>query len=235
MAADPRQSNADPAEAAGGAEDGDADVVDFNALHAALGDLPPAPPSSSSPSISESQGKNSATYSSSRPHTIPPTRAPVADPNAPSIVIADDPPPQSAPAPHVNMTAQMTIPMGSPILSGVGAVSPGPMPVAPQRPTTPNHHFDPPRHPAADNVQQTIHMPGRPIAPPRRPRSPTMVVRVRGPSSTKKVLVFVMMLLLVVGIGLVILIVLRPGGIGLDSLPNGKPAPTFSPAPPKKP
>lgn len=218
-------------------DDGTADVVDFNALHAALGDLPP-PPTSSTPNLGgavTSDGKNNATYASARPHTIPPTRAPAVDPHAPSIVVADDlgPPPSSVPnmpigtptAPIV-ASAQMTIPMGSPIMSGVGAVSPGPMPVAPLgRPPSPSHPFDP-RFPAQDAVQQTMHMPGRPVAPiPRRPRAPTMVVRARGPSGKKKALVFIGMLLLVVGIGLGVIIVVQPAGLNLDVI-LGRPAAT---------
>src|SRR5690606_27710444 len=66
------------------------DVVDFDALHAALGDLPP-PPTSSSPMVGESQGRSSATYASARPHTIPPTRAPDADEvNAPPVIVQTD-------------------------------------------------------------------------------------------------------------------------------------------------
>jgi hypothetical protein len=212
-------------------DDGGADVVDFNALHAALGDLPP-PPTSSTPNVSSvatSDGKNNATYVSARPHTIPPTRAPVTDLHAPSIVVADDftgPAPSSMP--NMPLTpgapgAQMTIPMGAPGLGGVGAVSSGSMPIAPlNRPASPGHHFDP-RYPAQDNVQQTMHMPGRPIAPiPRQTRSPTMVVRTRGPSGTKKALVFIFMLLLVVGVGIGVIIVLQPAGLSIDTL-LGKP------------
>jgi len=123
--------------------------------------------------------------------------------------------------------AQMTIPMGSPIMSGVGAVSPGPMPVAPiHRPPSPSHPFDP-RYPAQDNVQQTMHMPGRPIAPiPRRPRSPTMVVRARGPSGKKKALVFIGMLLLVVGVGIGVIVVVQPAGLSIETI--------FGKAPPKR-
>ncbi|MBX3228141.1 MAG: hypothetical protein KIT84_27050 [Labilithrix sp.] len=211
-------------------EEEKADVVDFDALHAALGDIPP-PPTSSTPALAEatSGGKNNAQYSSARPHTIPPTRAPAVDMNAPSIVIADDVPPTSQPnMPAAAAAAQMTIPMGSPILSGVGAVSPGPMPVAVRAPSASHPGFDGPRHPANDAVQQTMHMPGRPIAPPRRPRSPTMVVHARGPSRAKKMLVFFAMLLFVVGVGVAVLAFVRPGGIGIEGF-GKKPAPTFSP------
>jgi hypothetical protein len=205
----------------GGADDdGGGDVVDFNALHAALGDLPP--PSSSAPVLGAvtSDGKNNATYASARPHTIPPTRAPAVDPNAPSIVVAEDAlPPASVPNIPLNAAAQMTIPMGSPILSGVAAMSPGPMPVA-------GHGFDP-RYPAQENVQQTMHMAGRPVAVapiPRRPRTPTMVVRPRGPSGKKKAFVFIAMLLLVVGVGVGLIAVLQPAGLSLDSILGKSPS-----------
>lgn len=231
MAAEQDSSGSGADGAASAEDDSGGDVVDFNALHAALGDLPP-PPTSSTPNLgtTDSSGKNNAQYASARPHTIPPTRAPAAaDLNAPSIVVADDPP-QSVPnmpiANPVNPAAQMTIPMNSPILSGVGAVSPGPMPVAGQlgRPPSPSHPFDP-RYPASDNVQQTMHMPGRPVAPiPRRPRSPTMVVRARGPSGKKKALVFIAMLLLVVGIGVGIIVVVQPAGLNLDVILGRSPA-----------
>jgi hypothetical protein len=212
-------------------DDGGADVVDFNALHAALGDLPP-PPTSSTPNVSSvatSDGKNNATYASARPHTIPPTRAPVTDLHAPSIVVADDftgPAPTSVP--NMALTpgapgAQMTMPMGGPGM-GVGAVSSGTIPVAPlNRPASPSHHFDP-RYPAQDNVQPTMHMPGRPIPPiPRQARNPTMVVRTRGPSGKKKALVFIAMLLLVVGVGIGVIIVVHPAGLTIETL-LGKPA-----------
>lgn len=210
-------------------EDDKADVVDFDALHAALGDIPP-PPTSSTPVVSEAQssGKNNATYASARPHTIPPTRAPVVDMNAPSIVIADEV--QSRPNIPVAHN-QMTIPMGSPMLSGVGAVSPGAMPVA--RPPSPSHPgYDAPRFPANEAVQQTMHMAGRPVPLPRRPRSPTMVVRPRGPSSKQKVLVFLAMLFLVVGLGIAALAVLRPGALGIEGIPGMK---TATPPPPPPP
>lgn len=240
MAAEQDSSGSSAEDGAANAEDDApaADVVDFNALHAALGDLPP-PPTSSTPNLSgaaTSDGKNAATYASARPHTIPPTRAPAVDPNAPSIVVADDvvavPPSSSVPNMPAAASSQMTIPMGSPIMSGVGAVSSGPMPIAPLvRPPSPSHPFDP-RYPAQDNVQQTMHMPGRPVAPiPRRPRSPTMVVRARGPSGKKKALVFIGMLLLVVGIGVGIILVVQPAGLNIDAL-FGKPAaPAPAPAP----
>jgi hypothetical protein len=117
-----------PAEA-----DADAGAVDFDALHAALGDplaldelppvssshgahgaheaaaVPPPPPrAKSSPALAESSGRSSATYASARPRTIPPTRASVEDPNVPPVIVASDDTVPSAPP------AAMTVPMARP-------------------------------------------------------------------------------------------------------------------------
>jgi hypothetical protein len=97
----PHPEGAEPSSTAGEAS---ADVVDFDALHAALGELPP-PATSSSPIVSESQGRKNATYASVRPHEIPSTRPPV-DMDVPAVIIApDDAPP---PAPQ----QQQTVPLG---------------------------------------------------------------------------------------------------------------------------
>lgn len=66
-----------------------ADVVDFDALHAALGDLPPPPPSST-PILSESQGRANATYASARPRPVPSTRPPAVDLDAPAVIVAPE-------------------------------------------------------------------------------------------------------------------------------------------------
>ena len=109
-------------------------TVDFDALHAALGDPLDYEEMQSGPALdkgvtaesddgleaslaaggaggngsSESSGRSSATYSSARPRTIPPARLPVEDPNAPAVIVAtDDTVPTAAP----QMTAQMTVPL----------------------------------------------------------------------------------------------------------------------------
>jgi hypothetical protein len=71
------------------ADEGAADVVDFDALHAALGELPP-PPTSSRPMLSESQGRMNATYASVRPHKIPSTRPPSVGLNVPRVIVAPE-------------------------------------------------------------------------------------------------------------------------------------------------
>lgn len=199
-------------------DDGQADVVDFDALNAALGALPP--PTSSSPIAAESEGRSSATYSSARPHTIPPSHAPASDMHAPAVIVAvnDETIPSGPPA-------QMTVPMGV----GVG-VTPGPHPAAgmPARPPSASdpaiasHPFTPQPFVAAagaapnpNDPNLTMRMPER----PRRPRTPTIVVRSRGPSKSQKLLVFLAMLIVFVGGGIAFLIFYP--GLGLNLVPNG--------------
>lgn len=203
------------------------DVVDFDALHAALGDLPP-PPTSSSPSIGESQGRSSATYSSARPHTIPPTRAPIADElNAPPVIVqTEDTVPTGPPQ-------QMTVPMsGAPPYGGPG--SSAPLPVA--RPPTPAHPFTPEPFAAAAAPQAVGPDQVRtlPMAPPRRPRTPTIVVRTRGPTKQQKLLVFMAMLLVFVGGGIAFLVYGKQLGLDIDlGLKPPPPRPSVvTPAPP---
>lgn len=110
--------------------------VDFDALHAALGDpldyeeMPSGPALEKGVTgeaddlldgleaslaagqggggkallVGESSGRSSATYASARPRTIPPTRAPVEDPNAPAVIVATDDTVPTAPP-------QMTVPL----------------------------------------------------------------------------------------------------------------------------
>ena len=197
-------------------DDGQPDVVDFDALNAALGALPP--PSSSTPMAADSEGRSSATYSSARPHTIPPSVVPNEDINAPAVIVASDETIPSGPP------AQMTMPMSH------GIPSPGPHPAAGMpppmgSPQSPPHPFTPqpfPQAPVAmaSDPQMTVPM----IERPRRPRSPTIVVRTRGPSKSQKVLVFLAMLIVFVGGGIAFLIFYP--GLGLNLLPNKATAPT---------
>lgn len=206
------------------------DVVDFDALHAALGDLPPPAPTSSSPAVGESQGRSSATYSSARPHTIPPTRAPdPSDLNAPAVIVqAEDTVPSGPPQ-------QMTVPMGGapPFVQAAGSGAHpvvGPHAVPGVRPPSPSHPFNPQPFvaeaaapPPPENVQLTMQMPGR----PRRPRTPTIVVRTRGPTKQQKLLVFMAMLLVFVGGGIAFLVYGKQLGLNIDVRP---PAPTRAPS-----
>jgi hypothetical protein len=133
-------SGATPAAAATAAptqtiEDDAPPPVDFDALHAALGDpldyhdMPSGPAlekahevdpgvdhdgraqgaahPGGAERIGESSGRSSATYASARPHTIPPTRATTEDPNAPAVIVASetDTVPSAPP--------QMTVPLAA--------------------------------------------------------------------------------------------------------------------------
>lgn len=215
--------------------------VDFDALHAALGDpldlddLPPAAHEierGPEPRVGDSSGRSSATYASARPHTIPPTRAPSEDLNAPAVIVASealDTVPTAAP--------KMTMPVrGAPPHPGavppVGALIPnrappssGPHPAAPNAnfPATPPQGFAPQRHVA----QMTVRMPERPIN--RRPKTPTVVVRARGPSPRQKLLAFATVLILSTAAGIVIVILQKPEWVGLEA--NAKPTPSASTVP----
>lgn len=192
---------------------GSAEVVDFDALNAALGALPP-PPTSSSPMIAESQGRSSATYSSARPHTIPPSHAPAEDPNAPAVIVKPEDTLQTGPP------AQMTLPMGQ------GVVSSGAHPVAPVRPPSPSSPTLPNNGPSSDHINLTLPMPKR----PRKPRTPTLVVRTRGPTKGQKILVFIAMLVVFVAGGIAFLVIYKPPGLNLDLLLQlGSPRQTASP------
>src|SRR5688500_3497624 len=63
--------------------------VDFDALHAALGDLPQPTGSMPPKAAADSEGRSSATYASARPHTIPPTHEP-SDLDAPPVIVASE-------------------------------------------------------------------------------------------------------------------------------------------------
>lgn len=181
---------------------GPSDVVDFNALHAALGHVPT--PSAASSSEGESRGKSNATYASARPHTIPPTRPPADDPNAPAVIVqVDDTVPSGPPK-------QMTVPLGR---SPAGIRSPGAAGQAPFGRFDGPPHADPAIQPNPRSATATKRLAGN----PRRYRLPTVVVREREPSRAKKILVFIAMLLVFVGGGIALLVYLRPPGLNLDA------------------
>ena len=192
-----------------------AEVVDFDALNAALGALPP-PPTPSSPNLgaADSEGRSSATYSSARPHTIPPSHAPNEDLNAPAVIVqVDETIPTGPPV-------QMTMPMGP----GVNVVATAPHPVSgppdgmrPPMTSSPGHPFTPQPFPTPGTSSDvTVPMGGL----PRRPRTPTIVVeRHTGPSRGQRIAVFVSMLLVFVGGGVAFLLLYRPQGIGVELRP----------------
>ncbi len=164
-----------------------ADVVDFDALHAALGDLPP-PPTSSSPMLSESQGRANATYASARPHAIPSTRPPAVL-NAPAVIVA----------PEDTLPASQAVPPSSrktaPLAGGPGR---------PARASSP---------PVASGQ-----LPSLTVPTPHRVKMPTVVVRVRrGPTKQQKLLVFMAMLLVFVSGGLAFLVYGKELGFDVDA------------------
>lgn len=194
-----------------------ADVVDFDALNAALGALP-RPATASSPMIGESLGRPTATYSSPRPHSIPASHAPTDDPDAPAVIIQADDTIQTGPP------AQMTIPMGrasSPPRAAAEAVGSAPPPALPNPWPAPARGG-----PTPADAKLTMPMPGR----PRRQRALTVVVRPRGPTKSQKVLVFIAMLIVFVGGGIAFLLVYRPRGLNIEGLQVGVQA-AQSPAP----
>lgn len=183
--------------------------VDFDALHAALGPAAKAP-------VAESQGRSSATYASARPRSVPPAYV-AAELDAPPVIVAqDDTVPGAPPQMTAPLTSPMAPPVGGPPISGphgiVPPVSSSPMPAAmplPQ-PPTPNG-FRP-----AGTPQLTMRMPER----PRRPRTPTVVVRDRGPSLKQKIAVFALMLVLVSACGIGILMWRAPYLFGIGAPPS---------------
>jgi hypothetical protein len=257
------------------AEDVEPAAVDFDALHAALGDPLDYEEMASGPALEkgsagdtdelldgleaalvkgaagrarpggESSGRSSATYASSRPRTIPPTRPSNEDPNAPAVIVAaEDTVPRAPP--------QMTVRL-APVPPHVGpSFGPGPHAQPPpmgmggppsSRPSLPQAHAhnasgpmtghpgSGPHAQAAPSYgqtpvpfpapgrgvpQMTVRMPDRPINP-RRSRTATVVVRPRGPSAKQKLIAFMAMLLLVTACGIAVIVWRKPHWLGLDA------------------
>jgi hypothetical protein len=284
-----KASGPTPAAAAAPAVEEDGlEAVDFDALHAALGDpldyqdmgsgpalekgnetddlleaLEPAGedlPTGPGVRVGESSGRSSATYASARPHTIPPTRAPLEDPNAPAVIVATDtdtvpsaPPQMTVPlaaSPHAAKFAAGGLlpgaaPGGAPASNphiGAAAGS-GPQAAAPAHPSSGPHPASPslgvghPNTPQAIPVQprggpqMTIRMPDRPVNA-RRGKTPTIVVRPRGPSTKQRLLAFMAMLLLVTACGIAVIIWRKPNWLNLENLGGAPSATTTAPLTP---
>jgi len=209
--------------------------------------------------VGESSGRSSATYASARPHTIPPTRAPQEDPNAPAVIVATDtdtvpsaPPQMTVPlaaSPHAaQFTAGGLLPGGAASAGAPPLVGPGSNPhigaaagsgshgAAPAHPSSGPHAASPalgvgyPATPQPIPVQprggpqMTIRMPDRPVNA-RRGKTPTIVVRPRGPSTKQRLLAFMAMLLLVTACGIAVIIWRKPHWLGLENL-GGAPSAT---------
>lgn len=219
------------------------DVVDFDALHAALGDLaaPPAPPAApSSPSSGESKGQSSAMYASVRPHVIPKAYSPSEDPNAPAVIVETD---AIAPEPGGSPANKMTLPMpgalrfAGPPSSGRQRTMPMPPRGAVPSPSTP--FASTPLAPVGSPLRGAAPQEGSAMAPrhPRRSPKPTLVLR-RGPTRSQKLVVFLAMLVVVIAGGVAILGYYNPMGLDLGALwssPSGArtagAATTAAPAP----
>ena len=241
-------SGATPAAAAPTIEADAPPPVDFDALHAALGDpldyqeMPSGPAlekaqeveasavehdgrAPGAERVGESSGRSSATYASARPHTIPPTRATTEDPNAPAVIVASDTDTVPSAPP------QMTVPLAaSPHAQqyAAGGLLPG-APPGGAHPGSGPHHASSQLGPGYPATPQPIPVQPRggpqmtirmPDRPvnPRRGKTATVVVRTRGPSAKQKLLAFMAMLLLVTACGIAVIIWRKPRLLGLDSL-----------------
>jgi hypothetical protein len=203
--------------------------VDFDALHAALGDLPQPGSMPSKPPVSDSEGRSSATYASARPHTIPPTHQP-SDLDAPPVIVAAE---DTATVPSA--PPKMTMPLSAAIAQakiGSGPASDPHPPTSGNQAVAkpqPSYPFTPQPFPVQRGVAQpTMKMPER----PRRPKSPTVVVRPRGPSKTQKLFVFASMLMLFLAFATAVAIWRQPGWFGLEAAPPPPPPPATHTAPP---
>lgn len=206
MAVDQEASETESAH--GGAPDGSPstpDVVDFDALNAALGSLSVPVAGGSTPQLADSEGRSSATYASARPHAIPTTRAP-AELNAPAVIITQQE--ETVPSGPPNMTVPMAAPHNGQHHG----------PTGPAFQTEPYvAHAQP--HPSPEHVGRTVPLAQAQQQRPRRPRTPTIVVRARGPSRTKKALVFIFLLVIFVVGGVTLLLFKAPLGISAPSIP----------------
>lgn len=238
----PAASGRTPAADAHAGDDGP-EAVDFDALHAALGDpldfdeLPPAATEVPAGGIAESSGRTNAAYASARPHTIPPSYSPTEDVNAPPVIVASEdtvpsaPPQMTVPLAHAHPPLGPTPLSGVPFLVGPAAGGPpsGRAPSGPQHVGHPGSgpHASAPPGPSQPHTPQafpvhrggsqlTMRMPDRPLNPRRGPTK-TLIVRPRGPSAKQKLLAFMGMLLLVT-VGGIAVVVWRKSWLGVDPI-----------------
>lgn len=220
----------------------DGGAVDFDALHAALGanaeasgrrlPSPGDDETEDDASAAETNGRSSARYSSSRPHTIPPTRAPAdIDPSVPAVIVEAETDP--------GLTPEATAPLGAapfvaaPTSSGrYAAAAPSasyaytpPGAFVPQAPPPQQHTLVMPQRPQSPQIPQSPQW-------PQRPRSVTIVVRRRGPSALQKLGAFAAVLLLVTTCGLAVIVWRKPEWLGFVAAPIASTAePPALPAP----
>jgi len=256
----PRGPGSEPRIGAGGAAasghgrvatdvDDGPEAVDFDALHAALGDpldLDELPPPAIDDGygleerVGESSGASNAAYASARPHTIPSSYSPVEDLNAPPVIIAAE---DTVPGGPPNITVPFGPPqavgharrLGAPFVAGPPASHPNVAGGAPSGPQRVGHQGSGPHRSASARpgyaaspmkpppgaAHPTMRMPDRPPVPPgalngRLGKTPTLVVRPRGPSAKQKLIAFMTMLLLVTACGIAVIIWRKPRWLGLD-------------------
>lgn len=268
--------------------------VDFDALHAALGDpmrydelphesgpdgsasdglekldgveelfeadeappargAPPVPPAHAAGGkgarVGESSGRSSATYASARPHTIPPTRSPSEDLNAPPVIVAtDDTVPSAPPQMTVPISQPTPGPHGAPYAAAAMPAYGAPVHGAPI--SHPGYQAPPGQHPSSGShpsatpaltpqpfaaiprgaPQMTMRMPDRPINP-RRGKTPTIVVRRRGPTPKQQLVAFVVATMFVLLGGAAIVYVYAPHLVGIGPQPAVPSAAPLSPMP----
>lgn len=249
----PAGSGRTPAAASSAAADDGPAAVDFDALHAALGDpldfdeLPPA--ATETPErVGESSGRTNAAYASARPHTIPPSYSPSEDLNAPPVIVASEdtvpsaPPQMTVPVAHAHLPLGPTPLSGVPFLAGPasgGAPGSGPHPAGhpspgPQALASASYPHTPQPFPVQRGAaQMTVRMPERPLNP-RRGNNPTLIVRPRGPSAKQRLLAFMAMLMLVTAGGIAV-VIWRKSWLGLDAgapvtPPSSGPAGSLAPS-----
>jgi hypothetical protein len=177
-----------------------ATVVDFDALNAALGaSAAAAAAPRGAPVVADSEGRSSATYASTKPHSIPKSKF-VADGNVPAVIVDETPRPTDEEEPTIR-TARMRpsehdLPVYTVRMRQSGGVKTVPYTASPSA-TTPYTAPAVAVEPLGPNARRPSHR-------------PTVVVRKRRPSSVHKVAVFMAFLVVVVAAGIAVLLYFRP-------------------------
>ena len=160
--------------------------------------------------FAESSGRSSATYASAKPHALPKAREVNEDPSTPAVIVHDNDTVPSAP-PKMTVKQDAPRPPSGPYVAAAASVpSSQPIPLA----AMPAYLASLPK------TNDTMRMQER----PRRGRTPTIVVRARGPSRGQKLFAFMAMLVLFTAGGILAIMYLRPQWLGL-----GMPEPAAAP------
>lgn len=153
------------------------------------------------------------------PHTVPFGVGHAMSPHAPHVT-PSHPPPPSSPISSAMHHAAPSRPTSSP---GFPSHPPPPS-------SQPSHPFTPPPFPVQAVPRHVAHPTVRMPEAPRRPRSPTVVVREQGPSTAQKLGAFMAMLVLFTACGIAVIVWLRPSWLGLAPPPGATSAATNGPA-----